>query len=717
MSRREWCAVLAATAVLTLLWTAPWLPHLGSRIPDPAPGHDINAADARIVVWAMAWQAHALTTDPSAFFDANVFHPARGMLTGSDTFVTPALLAAPVYLATNNAILGANLLTIATYGLCFLLMYVAVRSMGVGVAGSAVAGIAVALGPFRLPADVHTLQYSSALLVLVLLACLRADTRRNAFLAGVAILLGLFASFYSAAMVLVIVGVEVIVSAVRGDRAKAGRLMAAAVPGIVLLGLLALPWLARSGETSTVPTDLLASFEVVGRLFQPYYLNPANRIVGVGWAVAVLSLVGLLAPFVRRETPSLHWWRFTLILTAGALLAVGPSIQIGDIRIPMPYAVLIETPVRALRAFPRFIILAHVGLAGLAALGAETTLRACAAKLGERRATAVAAVLVLATLIPRSIGIAQTTFERMPVGDVSRDFYTRLAEGTPGPLLEIPAPWSAAAIQRKVLQSQFMIESTRHWRPLLNGHTGYPPWWAEWIRQEIYLIPEDASALQATVDATGLRWILVHRAHAGHVEWERWKAAKDQPGLETVMESKDHLLFEVRADPSRPWETRLRAGATNEAETILGTSRAPLPTSETRGRLSLVEAAQEVPAGGTLAVHLLAHNEGDATWPALAPKHGADDGLVLAESVWIPASGGAPKTPTTARLMRDVFPGETQHNWLDVAAPPVPGDYVLRLSLRQAGVAPLGDVPALEIPVRVTDPEAAPTPPRAFEVP
>lgn len=704
MTPREWILVLLAMGALTLLWTAPFLPHLGSRIPDPAPGHDINAADARIVVWAMAWEARALATDPSSFFDANVFHPARGMLTGSDTFLTPALLAAPVYFATGNAILGANLLTMVTYGACFLLMYVLVRRSGLGPAPSAIAGIAVALGPFRLPADVHTLQYSSTFLVLVLLACARLPNRAAVVAAAVAIAMGLFASFYTAAMVLILLGIEVLLALGAGDRTRAGRVIAATVPGGILLLLLAVPWLSRSGESGTLPTDLLASFEAVGQLFQPYYLNPSNRIVGMGWAVAALSLVGLVTPFFRREPPSKSWWRFTLIALAGVLLAVGPSIVIGGVRIPMPYSVLIETPARALRAFPRFIILAHVGFAGLAAIGAGQCLSVVRSRFTDRRVAAVAAsVLVVATLVPRSIGLASTTFTRIPVGDVAREFYTTLAAGEPGPLLEIPAPWSAGALKRKILQAEFMIESTRHWRPILNGHTGYPPWWWEWLRREIYLIPEEPAALQSVVDATGLRWILVHRVHAGQIEWERWLGARSRSDLELVKESSDHLLFRVTTEPQRPWLDRLRASDVPDGETLLGTPLTPLVADDVRGRLALVEAAERVGASQPLSLHVTVENDGPAGWPALAPRLGDDAGLVVVESVWIDSHGSAEPVRTRTRLVRDVLPGEAQHNWLELEVPAREGDYVVELSLRQVGVGTLEGIAPLSVPITVTN--------------
>jgi hypothetical protein len=48
------------------------LPQLG--------GYVIDKGDPLYSVWAMAWQAHSLTTDPLHFYDANIMYPFKGTL-------------------------------------------------------------------------------------------------------------------------------------------------------------------------------------------------------------------------------------------------------------------------------------------------------------------------------------------------------------------------------------------------------------------------------------------------------------------------------------------------------------------------------------------------------------------------------------------------------------------------------------------------------------
>ncbi len=716
--RLERCVVLAATAVLTVIWTIRWLPDLASVLPDGAlSGRVVDGADARIVVWAMAWEAHALLTQPLAFFDANIFYPSRGMLTGSDTFLSAAALAAPVYWLTGNALLAANCVTVAGYGLCVLLTYAVVRRTGSGPVASLLAGIAVALGPFRVPADVHTLQYPSWILPLVLLGCFRAERlgRGGWWLASLAILFGLFASFYMAAMVMLLVGVEVALVAFFAGVPRALRLALATVPGLLVLGLLAVPWLARGGEAGTAPVELLPTFEIVAQIFQPAYLNPSHPIVGVGWAIAGLALLGSFEPLLRRGEPTVAWWRWVLLLFVGMVFAAGPSLSIGSARVPLPYGLLLDTPLRALRAFPRFFILAHLGLAGLAARGATLALQWVHARAGSLAYVGAAAIALLAVLVPRSILLVQTPFTHLAIGRDAPTVYERLAEGEPGPLLEVPGPWSAMALGRKLVQADFMIQSASHWRPLLNGHTGYPPWWYAWLRREIYLIPDDPSALTAVVDSTALKYILVHRTKVGSTEWERWRqGVVTHAALEKVEETDDHLLVRVRLDPdpSRPWEARLRGGIADEGTTILGTSRGLLSSVDVAGALDLVAGPESIAPSAPLSLHVLARNEGNAAWPALAPERSSEEGLVVLQSEWV-NGGGRVASTGSSRLMRDVLAGESQHNWMELAAPEVPGEYELRISLRQVGGRAFDEIPPLRTRIVVAPLEVGspPTPP------
>src|SRR5438093_904482 len=67
--------VRALVYVLLVVWLAWPLPaHLGSSLPHTAFSSDF---DTLYTTWALGWETHALTSDPTRILDANIYHPTR----------------------------------------------------------------------------------------------------------------------------------------------------------------------------------------------------------------------------------------------------------------------------------------------------------------------------------------------------------------------------------------------------------------------------------------------------------------------------------------------------------------------------------------------------------------------------------------------------------------------------------------------------------------
>ncbi|MGH7895413.1 MAG: hypothetical protein ACREQL_12150, partial [Candidatus Binatia bacterium] len=200
-TRRLVVPVVGYLVVFGVLF-APWIRIAADAIP-----HQPQTQDARVVVWVLGWVAHALRTAPGHLFDAPINYPAPAQLTGSEHLVTSQLVAAPVYWLTGNAVLAANLTAMTSYVLAAVVMERLVTAVGAGALPAWTAGLVFALGPLRAPAHVQTLQYANLFLPLVALALVRLRERATpARAAGVfvATLLGLFSSYYTAVLVLVV---------------------------------------------------------------------------------------------------------------------------------------------------------------------------------------------------------------------------------------------------------------------------------------------------------------------------------------------------------------------------------------------------------------------------------------------------------------------------------------------------------------------------------
>src|SRR5262249_23749250 len=97
LSRRSLALAAGLFVVLAVFWSAP-----SSLAPfDTLP----NLGDPLHLSWVLAWDAHQLPRRPWALFEANAFYPYAHSLTFGDHLLPEALLVAPIFWLTGNAVL------------------------------------------------------------------------------------------------------------------------------------------------------------------------------------------------------------------------------------------------------------------------------------------------------------------------------------------------------------------------------------------------------------------------------------------------------------------------------------------------------------------------------------------------------------------------------------------------------------------------------------
>jgi hypothetical protein len=680
MSRREFVVVVTAAVALSGALLLPWLREAASAIPDAArEGNPWWGADARLILWILAWDAHALWTQPLGLFDANIFHPLPGTLAGSEHLLASVLLSGPIQALTGNPVLAANTVALASYPLSAVLIYALLRALALGPAAACVGSVAFALGPLRVPADLHVLQYPNHALAFALLTLLAVGRGLSAWLALPALVAALFTSYYIAVMTAALVAVEVAIVALRGSVAIALRLVAAAAAAALLLLLCSRPYFGLA--SSTALTANLSALGAVAPVLRADFLDPGNRDWGCGWGVAILALAGLAAPLLGARAPAERWWRWVALAAVGGALAWGPTLEVGGLEIPMPAAILAETPLRALRGLSRFVILAHVGVAGLAAEGAAAMLASARAHgAGSTTAALLGGALAVAAGLPRALDLTARPLTALRTGDAVPAVDRWLATAA-GPLLEIPGPGLGTALE----QSESMYSSTFHWRPLLNGHTGFVPWQFEPIAAEIRRLP-DPRALRAVVDLTGMRWILVRRSRVDAATFARWgRAAESSEALTLRPEGGNDLLLEVGLRARRPWADVLAAGGAGPGRTTLGTPLAPLSPRLVSGTIRAVLLTRTAPAGRRLRPIVTVENRGVQDWPALVRPGESPAQTVVVTPRWTPRDGGPALVREPIPLPRDIATDDAVVFQATVVAPERPGAYTLDLALEQLG--------------------------------
>ena len=113
----------------------------------------------------MAWDATHLGR---GWWNANIFAPHPLALAYSEHFLPQGLQALPVYRATNNPILGYNLVFLSTFVLSGLGMFLLGRELTGSRSAGFVAGLAYAFSPFRIASIPHLQVLSSAWMPFVL---------------------------------------------------------------------------------------------------------------------------------------------------------------------------------------------------------------------------------------------------------------------------------------------------------------------------------------------------------------------------------------------------------------------------------------------------------------------------------------------------------------------------------------------------------------------
>ncbi len=124
-----------------------WL-HLADAVPG-------DIGDPLLNTWILAWDAHALLTDPFHLFDANVFYPLPNSLAYSEHLFSTAALIMPLGLVSGEPVFAYNLSLLLSFPLAGLGMYLLVLRWTHRREAALLAGAVFAFAPYRLAAIAH----------------------------------------------------------------------------------------------------------------------------------------------------------------------------------------------------------------------------------------------------------------------------------------------------------------------------------------------------------------------------------------------------------------------------------------------------------------------------------------------------------------------------------------------------------------------------------
>jgi len=690
--RRPYAAtILAACAYAAAVVYQSWplVAAPGTALVDPialgGPGSVWAKADLDLLVWILAWTSHALVTQPFELFQANIFHPAPDALASSEHLIGLVPIAGPLFWASGNAILTYNLTIMAVVWLSALCTFVLVRSWTGSSAAAFLAGVTFGLGPQLVSSWIRLHSSAVHLFPLVLLLAVRAarDQRPRtlvllALVTALQALAGVYVAFELAVMIAAFIP-AIWLEARRNGKSVLPPLAALAAGGAALLPT-AFPYL-RIRDAGLLPT-LEQATELI-TLASPSLPLFRHMIVShTTWPILALAVLGLV--WSRRVAWHLRLG-LLLIAVAGAILTAGTTLPlVPGTRLASAYelAMRFVPGFAGMRAPIRFVVLPLLALSVLAGIGAGQLVELARERARPAAGLATALVLIasVALLVAREPRgpwpLAPATLAG-PRGAVDRWLRD---QGERGAVLELPAMNSVMDGRAMLATGRYMVGSTLHWLPLLNGYSGHPPASNRLLMTLAQRLP-DPGALDVLCALAQPRWLVVHFGQMAAGEEGRWTATQATAGLEPVAHFGKTVVYEVTRDCRSRTDVLLHQ--------LAGTPQRALSPAAARGAISGDLPATLV-AGSYTTLWLAVHNGGDAVWPGLsiAPR-----GAVEIRGRWRDArTGDVVVEGESLPLGRDLAPGETMRAQVNLLVPTTPGDYVLEVALEQSGYGWLDDL-------------------------
>jgi hypothetical protein len=541
--RSHWVVAAVVAAILTVAHTWP----LASA---PGTWSRNDNGDTMLNEWIIAWVQHQLATHPLALFQGNIFYPARDTLAFSEPLIVPAIVGAPARAAGGSPVLVHNLVLLAGLMLSTLGMYALVYEWTRDRSAALLAGSVFAFNAHTLTRLAHVQAMHAYALPLALLAADRILTGgrgRNVIWLAVWMTAAAYTSGHFAIFSFTVIAIAILVRFTEWRHAPVvtlGRFAAAAGLSAVAIVPLWWPYRRAAAEQGMVRTldhvrefsATLWSYAASGSIVHQALWS--DRFQGIdayfpGGLVLALALFGIVYGWRTRATsgdgPATRGRVKMLVAIglAGVVLSLGTNTPVyGWLYRAFP-------PMNAIRAASRFGTLFLLAMAALAGCGLWQ-LRRRVHRPGLAAAIGTIAVVLVNVEACRA-PIAYREFRGLP------GLYTMLAS-EPGPVVLAEMPFYRP--DAVFMNAEYVLNSTVHWRPLLNGYSGYLPGTYEQHAREFADFPA-AVAIDAMRRA-GVTHVMVHPSRYSHGD-VIMQLCSASPSLERLGTGRDGMtLFRLK---------------------------------------------------------------------------------------------------------------------------------------------------------------------------
>jgi hypothetical protein len=469
--------VCSAALVLAIVMTWPLARGLGRL-------GRTTTMDGLYSIWNVAWVAHALVTDPAALFDANIFYPHRRALAYSESNIIAGIVGVPAWLITGNAYAAHNTAVLFAFASTLVGAWLLLRRLSGNSAAAAVGAVLFAFCPYFYSHSAHIQLLMAGGIPLSMLALHRLvdrPTLGRGLTLGVALGTQALACAYYGIFAGLMVGYAVLFFAARRRLWRTRQFWTAVAAGaassIVIVLPFFLPYLdlqRNSGFARSLDDASRYSATWLSYLVSPAHAHrPLLSLArSMGWRISevlfpgaiviVLGAIGAALSLRRSDHDPQHARDRETVLLYGSLGILAFWASFGPAAGLYTLLYRVVPPFTFLRAPSRFGLLLPMVLAVFSALA----LRRVPALAGSRRALVASGIAAVAIA---ELNVAPFPWERALTASAN---YTVLAGMPKGVVAEFPFYGERVAYP---LHAQYMMFSTTHWMPLVNGYSDYIP--------------------------------------------------------------------------------------------------------------------------------------------------------------------------------------------------------------------------------------------------
>jgi Dolichyl-phosphate-mannose-protein mannosyltransferase len=540
----------AAAVALSIVMTWPLAAGFGSL------GRTRSTdADGMLSIWNVSWVARTLTADPVHLFDANIFHPHRWTLAFSELNLIGGVVGIPGWLFTNNPYVTHNSALLFSFSTSLIGAFLLARRLSGSSSAATAAAVMYAFCPYFFSHSAHIQLLMGGGIPLSLLMLHRladAPSPGRGVHLGLALAGQALACAYYGIFAGLMVGYATIfLSVSRGlfrRREYWLSIAVAAAVSVVCVLPFFIPFLEiqeegfrRTIEDSQRYSANLASYMASPAHAHAWLLELSKRmgrwseVLFPGGLALLAGLAGLVLCAARPHgQPSASGTindRETLLLYGSlAILAIwasfGPDAGF--------YLALFHgVPLFSfLRAPSRFGVVVPLVLGLFAALAL--------ARLTPRVRPITS--LIVASLAAVEVNVLPFPWSRAPAWPAP---YRLLAQLPKAPVAEFPFYGERVAYH---LHTQYMLFSTGHWQPLVNGYSDHIP--ADFRQAAFVLDSFPSNDSFAVLRRYRVRYVTIHWDMFGPRQTEiRERLRPFAPYLRELSKDEVMTLYEILGFP------------------------------------------------------------------------------------------------------------------------------------------------------------------------